>query len=318
MAGDPRPPRSTRSVRALEPADPARRSAPVRRATRGIGGPRPPTRDRCSPSASPLAARADRRSPSPTRLARVDRTRRRARPAWAGPTRCSADGARRRGRQLVEYSTPLWYAQHVEGRGPDVTIIDDRTRLDEDLGDVTDVIDANLPSAARLRHPRSTRARSRLARTSATCSSSLDGDDAHRPDPRRARREPSDGGRAGPDSTPPREPAAPARVARLSYFFPAHNEEANLAGLVEEALATLPDPRRHVRDHRRQRRLARPDRRPSPTSWPRAIPASSGPSTTRRTSATAPRCGPASGPPATSSSPSPTATASSRSPTSAG
>ena len=34
--------------------------------------------------------------------------------------------------------------------------------------------------------------------------------------------------------------AAPARVARLSFFFPAHNEEANLAGLVDEALATLP------------------------------------------------------------------------------
>ncbi|HEX5149458.1 MAG TPA: glycosyltransferase family 2 protein [Candidatus Limnocylindrales bacterium] len=34
-------------------------------------------------------------------------------------------------------------------------------------------------------------------------------------------------------------PAA-ARVARLSYFFPAHNEEANIAALVEEALATLP------------------------------------------------------------------------------
>jgi len=33
---------------------------------------------------------------------------------------------------------------------------------------------------------------------------------------------------------------SPARVARLSYFFPAHNEEANLEGLVEEALATLP------------------------------------------------------------------------------
>lgn len=32
----------------------------------------------------------------------------------------------------------------------------------------------------------------------------------------------------------------PARVARLSYFFPAHDEEANLGGLVEEALATLP------------------------------------------------------------------------------
>ena len=32
----------------------------------------------------------------------------------------------------------------------------------------------------------------------------------------------------------------PGRVARLSYFFPAHNEEANLRPLVDEALATLP------------------------------------------------------------------------------
>jgi glycosyltransferase involved in cell wall biosynthesis len=30
------------------------------------------------------------------------------------------------------------------------------------------------------------------------------------------------------------------RLATLSYFFPAHNEEANLGGLVTEALATLP------------------------------------------------------------------------------
>jgi len=37
------------------------------------------------------------------------------------------------------------------------------------------------------------------------------------------------------------QPQAGVRVARLSYFFPAHNEEANLRGLVEEALATLPD-----------------------------------------------------------------------------
>src|SRR5215203_1638176 len=33
---------------------------------------------------------------------------------------------------------------------------------------------------------------------------------------------------------------ASARVPHLSYFFPAHNEEANLEGLVLEALATLP------------------------------------------------------------------------------
>jgi glycosyltransferase involved in cell wall biosynthesis len=32
----------------------------------------------------------------------------------------------------------------------------------------------------------------------------------------------------------------PNRVPRLSYFFPAHNEEANLGGLVAEALETLP------------------------------------------------------------------------------
>ena len=38
------------------------------------------------------------------------------------------------------YSTPLWYAQHVEGRIPGVTIVDDRTRLDEELGEVPDVI----------------------------------------------------------------------------------------------------------------------------------------------------------------------------------
>jgi len=34
--------------------------------------------------------------------------------------------------------------------------------------------------------------------------------------------------------------ASPSRVARLSFFFPAHDEEANIAGLVEEALDVLP------------------------------------------------------------------------------
>jgi glycosyltransferase involved in cell wall biosynthesis len=41
-------------------------------------------------------------------------------------------------------------------------------------------------------------------------------------------------------TTTPTEGDAPARVPRLSYFFPAHNEEANLEGLVEEALEALP------------------------------------------------------------------------------
>ncbi len=46
-----------------------------------------------------------------------------------------------------------------------------------------------------------------------------------------------------PTGTPASTPApasAPARVRELSFFFPAHNEEANLETLVEEALATLP------------------------------------------------------------------------------
>jgi len=42
------------------------------------------------------------------------------------------------------YSTPLWYAQHIEGRRPDIRVIDDRTRIDEHLGEIADVIDANL------------------------------------------------------------------------------------------------------------------------------------------------------------------------------
>ena len=42
------------------------------------------------------------------------------------------------------YSTPLWYAQRVEGRRPDITIVDDRTRLDDQLGGFIDVIEANL------------------------------------------------------------------------------------------------------------------------------------------------------------------------------
>jgi hypothetical protein len=44
------------------------------------------------------------------------------------------------------YSTPMWYAQRVMGQRPDITIIDDRTRLDENLGGLTDAIDANLGS----------------------------------------------------------------------------------------------------------------------------------------------------------------------------
>ncbi|MGP1673997.1 MAG: protein O-mannosyl-transferase family [Candidatus Limnocylindrales bacterium] len=81
----------------------------------------------------------------PERLRRVDRSRDTLAREWVDRAlaRLAPDAI------VVSwwsYSTPLWYAQHVEGRRPDIAIIDDRTRLDEHLGELTDVIDANLSS----------------------------------------------------------------------------------------------------------------------------------------------------------------------------
>jgi hypothetical protein len=42
------------------------------------------------------------------------------------------------------FSTPLWYRTVVLGERPDVQVVDDRDRLDENLGSVEDVIRANL------------------------------------------------------------------------------------------------------------------------------------------------------------------------------
>ena len=44
------------------------------------------------------------------------------------------------------FSTPLWYATIVDGRRPDISIIDDRTRLDCNLGELDHVIDLYLPT----------------------------------------------------------------------------------------------------------------------------------------------------------------------------
>ena len=79
----------------------------------------------------------------PYRATIVDRTGDRAAQAWLDDVLTELEpGA------IVlswwSFSTPLWYAQLIEGRRPDIAVIDDRTRLDENLGDLTDVIDANL------------------------------------------------------------------------------------------------------------------------------------------------------------------------------
>ena len=51
------------------------------------------------------------------------------------------------------YSTPLWYGTLVEGRRPDLLIVDDSDIVNENLGSVEDVIDHYLGDPARLRHP---------------------------------------------------------------------------------------------------------------------------------------------------------------------
>jgi hypothetical protein len=82
---------------------------------------------------------------APARYRAVDASRQRDAATWTDHVL----GALAPGAVIVSwwsYSTPLWYAQRVQGRRPDVTIIDDRTRLDENLGGLTEVIDANLGS----------------------------------------------------------------------------------------------------------------------------------------------------------------------------
>ncbi|HET7028025.1 MAG TPA: hypothetical protein VFI28_10080 [Candidatus Limnocylindrales bacterium] len=63
------------------------------------------------------------------------------------PARSTPDIGFRNGAVAVSWwnlSAPLWYAQHVDGRRRDLTIVDDRTLLDEHLGSFIDVIDTNL------------------------------------------------------------------------------------------------------------------------------------------------------------------------------
>ena len=111
-----------------------------------VGGDRGLRRPGCSPSRSLLAValvgpgRAGRRGDP-----RGSSTRAATRPPqhWIDATLAALEP-----NAVViswwSFSTPLWYARDVEGRRPDITIIDDRTSLDENLGDVPDVIDAYL------------------------------------------------------------------------------------------------------------------------------------------------------------------------------
>jgi len=77
----------------------------------------------------------------PVRWADVDRSQDTSGPAWLDQalTALPQDAV------VVSwwsYSTTLWYGQLIEGRRPDLLVIDDRTRLDLGLGDENDVIDS--------------------------------------------------------------------------------------------------------------------------------------------------------------------------------
>jgi Protein O-mannosyl-transferase TMEM260-like len=81
--------------------------------------------------------------PVPGRLPRQDRSDDTGARAWMDATLASlAPDA-----VIVSwwnYSTPLWYGQFVEGKRPDVKIIDDRNVLDEGYGTAQNAIDAFL------------------------------------------------------------------------------------------------------------------------------------------------------------------------------
>ena len=114
------------------------------------GGHAPPATRRDGPVAGVVAVdprrrppRADRGSPPGTRFKAVDESRQHVAANWVNHV---FDVAEPNAAILSwwSYSTPLWYAQRVQGERPDVAIIDDRTRLDENLGGLTETIDANL------------------------------------------------------------------------------------------------------------------------------------------------------------------------------
>ena len=77
------------------------------------------------------------------RATALDRTNDRSAAAWLDAVLTEVEP----GAVIVSwwsYSTPLWYAQQIERRRPDIFVADDRTRLDQNLGDLNQVIDSNL------------------------------------------------------------------------------------------------------------------------------------------------------------------------------
>ena len=206
------------------------------------------------------------------------------------------------------YSTPLWYGTLVEGRRPDLLVVDDSDIANENLGSVEDVIDHYLGTRPVYVIRATTADLEALALRYVL-------EPAGRPN----RRLPRHGNPGDPAMTAPAQP--PARPSRP-------------IGSRACRTSSRPTTRRRTsrgwcgRRSRRCRRSPRPSRSSPSTTGPGIAPARSrtasppstrascAPSTTTSTAATAARCARASRPRATSSSPSRTATASSGSRTS--
>jgi hypothetical protein len=80
------------------------------------------------------------------RASRVDQTRNVAAQAWAD----AVLGQLEPNAVVVSwwsYSTTLWYEHIVDGRRPDIQILDDRTRLDLNLGELDHVMSIYVPKA---------------------------------------------------------------------------------------------------------------------------------------------------------------------------
>ena len=128
---------ATLGEQATPAVDPGRRPTPLgRRAARSTAG-------AALAGAVGLALLAPTLSALPSSFATIDESHDRSAANWVDHALAVMEPD-----ALIvswwSYSTSLWYAQRVEGRRPDLTIVDDRTRLDEGLGDITAVIDANL------------------------------------------------------------------------------------------------------------------------------------------------------------------------------
>ena len=259
VAGDPRggvvdcAPRRRCSRTGRQRRPPDEPSRPRRRRRRGAR--RPVRRERAAvdllrPRRRPASRASCCSLPTiaafPARAAFVDRTATGARSSGSTPVLAEVAP----GSIVVSwwsYSTPLWYAQVIEGRRTDIFVADDRTRIDLSLGEVTDVIDGNLAHRTTgLRDP------GRHAASSSSCSPLQ----AHAACLAvRAERVPGDA--AEQPWTPVRDGAGRAPVLLL----PGPQRRGQSPRPRRGGPRDAPGTRRDVRDRHRRRRLPRRDGR---------------------------------------------------------